>query len=100
MGDHNLDPADRELVNAAITYVRDTPRLAKYRKTIINVAGIIANVALLIATVPSDLLPPEVAGIVVVGIQGVASALAYAFPNAITEEQADKLAGYVTAARR
>ncbi len=109
MGDHDanpaegrfgFDPADYAFANAAAQYVRDTPRLAKYRKTIVNVAGVIVNVLMLVILVPTDVLPGDVAAPLALGIQGVTAALAYAFPNAITKDQADKLTGYIATTRR
>lgn len=98
MGDHDkfeLDSVDRELIIAARDYVQETPRLAKYRKTIANVAALIVNVLMIVIVVPTDLIPADAAVAVAAAIQSIGALVSYAAPNALTDDQAGRLAAYL-----
>lgn len=90
-----LDPADYELLNAARDYVQETPRLAKYRKTIVNVAALVVNVIMIVVLVPTNVLPADAAAGIAAAVQAVGGLLSYAAPNAITKDQADRIGAFI-----
>ncbi|MGK9270510.1 hypothetical protein KXR83_05855 [Williamsia muralis] len=95
-----LDPTDYELINAARDYVQETPRLQKYRKTITNVAALIVNVLMIVIVVPTDIIPADAAVGIAAAIQSLGALVSYAAPNALTPDQAERLAGYLAERNR
>lgn len=76
-------------------YVQTTPRLAPYRKTIANVAGLLGALAAFLVTVPTEWLPVGWGYGIAVGVQATGTIVGYLVPNAVTPEQAQKITDYV-----
>lgn len=76
----------------AKSYVQNIPFVAQNRKTIANVAGLIANGLILLISLP---ISGTAQAAIVIAIQVLAAAVAWLVPNAITEQQAAELDAYV-----